>query len=319
MRIKFLIIIVLLLVFSCGEDSKVKTEIESIDLEVEIERFDQLFANATVDNLSSLKAAYPFMFSEKYPDSIWVNRIQDTLQQQLSEAVSQTFSDDIALENDVTLLFKHLKHYFPEFRKPRVITTTSFVDYRNQIIVTDTIALVSLDTYLGKDHEFYDGIQKYLKQNFTSNQIVVDLASKYAEKFTYKPSSKTLLDEMIYHGKLLYIKDLVIPFKTDAEKIGYSQDQLDWAEANESEIWRYLVERELLFSTDSELPARFINPAPFTKFYLELDAESPGKLGRYIGWQIVKAYMNTSDYTLKQMLNKNAEVIFNNSKFKPRK
>ncbi len=113
---------------------------------------------------------------------------------------------------------------------------------------------------------------------------------------------------------------MVIPFKTDAEKIGYTQDQLDWAAANETEIWRYFVEKELLFSTDSKLPNRFINPAPFSKFYLEeIDTESPGQIGRYMGWQIVRAYMAHNEVSLKDMLQKEPTEIFNNSNFKPKK
>ena len=84
-------------------------------------------------------------------------------------------------------------------------------------------------------------------------------------------------------------------------------------------IWRYFVERELLYDTDPKLLTRFINPAPFSKFDLELDSESPGCLGQYIGWQIVNAYMKNNDVTLQQMLSTKAEDIFKNSKFKPRK
>jgi uncharacterized protein YjaZ len=125
---------------------------------------------------------------------------------------------------------------------------------------------------------------------------------------------------MVSAGKQLYFKDKMIPFKSDAEKIGYTQDQLDWAIANESYIWRYFVDRELLYSTDSKLPGRFINPAPYSKFYLEeIDSESPGRLGQYMGWQIVRAYMNNNNVTIKQLLNANTDDIFNNSKFKPRK
>ena len=124
---------------------------------------------------------------------------------------------------------------------------------------------------------------------------------------------------MIYYGKLHYFKDVMVPFKSDAQKIGYTQDQLDWAESNEGQIWRYFVERELLFSTDSSLPSRFINPSPFSKFYLELDNESPGRLGQYIGWQIVRKYIKDNDVSLMDMMQTEAKQIFDNTKYKPRK
>lgn len=306
--------------FSCKKESRLKNEITNIDIDVTVERFDVLFANASPNDLPELKQSFPFMFSKRYSDSLWIERMHDTLQRQLFNEVDKQFSNFNDIENEVQAFFQHLKYYFPETNVPRVITTTSYVDYRNQVIVTDTIALISLDTYLGSDHYFYDGIQKYLKQNFNQEQIVVDLANEYAKKLIFQAEKRTLLDEMVYNGKQLYFKDKLIPFKRDAQKIGYTQEQLNWAMDNESYIWRYFVERELLYSTDSKLPGRFINNAPFSKFYLEeIDNESPGGLGQYMGWQIVRAYMENNDVTIKQLLTATTEDIFNNSKFKPRK
>jgi len=320
MKKLFVLTTFLIFVISCKDESKLEAEIATINLDISVERFDQLFDRATPFNLPKLKQDYPFMFSERFPDSLWITRINDTLQQQLRQEVNNEFSNFDAIESEVQSFYQHLKYYFSETRIPRIITTTSDVDYRNKIIVTDTIVLISLDTYLGNDHVFYEGIQKYLVQNFAKEQIVVDLADAYGKRKVFQSDKKTLLDEMIYNGKLLYFKDKMIPFKSDAQKIGYSQEQLDWALANESYIWRYFVERELLFSTDSKLPGRFINPAPFSKFYLEeIDNESPGKVGQYMGWKIVRAYMENNDVSLSQLLITTAEDIFNNSKFKPRK
>ncbi|MFH6768737.1 gliding motility lipoprotein GldB [Gaetbulibacter aquiaggeris] len=307
-------------ILSCRNDESQEHEIHKIPLELKVERFDQLFGEVNADNLTKLKKDYPFMFSMKYSDSFWLAKTKDTVQIKLLQEVSKVFPDMKEQEGEIKSLFQHIKFYFPEFKSPRVITTTSFVDYRNRIIVTDTITLISVDTYLGSDHEFYQGIQKYIRQDFNKNHIAVDLASEYSKKYIFQGQNKTLLDEMIYFGKQLYFEDKVIPFKTEAERIGYTEAQLDWAMANESYVWRYFVERELLFSTDSKLPGRFINPAPFSKFYLEeIDSQSPGRLGQYMGWQIVRAYMENNDVTLRDMLLASPEEIFNNSKFKPRK
>ena len=124
---------------------------------------------------------------------------------------------------------------------------------------------------------------------------------------------------MIYYGKQLYLKDLLIPFKENNEKIGYSTDQYQWAQDNEFYIWQYFVEKELLYQTDRKLRTRFITPAPFSRFNLELDSESPGRLGQYIGWQIVSSYMENNKTPLLQMLHMEATTIFNNAKFKPKK
>jgi uncharacterized protein YjaZ len=84
-------------------------------------------------------------------------------------------------------------------------------------------------------------------------------------------------------------------------------------------MWRYFIEKELLYSTDPKLGARFINPAPFSKFYLEIDNESPGMLGRYLGWKIVRAYMEKNDTDVQRLMITDAEEIFTNSKYKPKK
>lgn len=320
MKHAILLCAVFLIIISCKKDSELEKNIAKINTDISVERFDRLFAEVAPEDLTNLKQAYPFMFSEKYSDAFWLAKKADTIQIQLFDEVDKTFKNDDEIEAEMESLFNHLKYYFPEFNPPRVITVTNSVDYRDSIIVTDTIALIALDNYLGSDHHFYGSIPKYISAHLKKDQLVVDMADEYAKKYIHQTQKRTLLDEMIYFGKQLYFKDKVIPFKTEAERMGYTPEQLDWAIANESYIWRYFVERELLFSTDSKLPSRFINPAPFTKFYLEdIDADSPGQLGQYIGWQIVRAYMEQNDVSLKEMLIKSTEDIFNNSKFKPRK
>ncbi len=320
MRHLLLFILILSITFSCKNDNNLESKIAEINNNVKVERFDLLVSKTSLEDFSKIKQAYPFMFSENDTDSTWVETKKDTLQLQLFAEVNKTFSDFSIVEQEIESLFNHIQYYFPEFNPPRVITTTNYVRYRDRAIVTDTIDVIALDSYLGGDHEFYANIPRYIRKGLTKEQIVVDLANEYAKKYIYQKPNKTFLDEMIYFGKQLYFKDAVLPFKTEAERIGYSQEELNWAIANESYIWRYFVERELLFSTDTKLLGRFINPAPFSKFYLEeIDTDSPGRLGQYIGWQIVRAYMEQNDVTLKDMLITSTEDIFNNSKFKPRK
>lgn len=313
------LIILFLFAYACKKESKLEQTILKIPVEFDVERFDLAFAKSTPEQLTKLKEAFPFMFSKRIPDSIWVAKLKDTLQNQLNDEVESAFKDFKTTKTEITSLFQHIKYYDKTFKAPRLITYTDYVDYRNKVIVTDTIALLALDTYLGSDHEFYSGIQQFITQNMRPSQIVCDMATEYAERYVYQSKRKTLLDDMIYFGKQLYFKDAVIPFKTDAEKIGYTTDQFQFAVDNESYIWRYFIEKEMLYSTDTSLSTRFIAPAPFSKFYLELDNDSPGRLGQYIGWQIVRAYMQNNDVALMDMLQKDATEIFNNSKFKPKR
>lgn len=317
---RLIVIFLILCSFTaCKKDIKIDKDITKVKIDFTVERFDQIFAESSPSELPALKQTYPFLFSSKFSDSLWIEKMTDTLQIQLSNEVNKSFRDFDKTKSEIILLFQHLKFYFPEFKTPRVITVISNVDYRNKVVVTDSIVLIALDNYMGRDHEFYQSIPQYLVNNFNKDQITPDLASEYAKKYAYQPQKRTLLDEMIYSGKQLYFKDVVLPLKSDSEKMGYTNEQLDWAITNEGEIWSYFIENEILFDTDSELLSRFINPAPFSKFYLNLDKESPGRIGQYMGWQIVKAYMEHNDESLSNMLIKGANEIYEQSKFKPRK
>ncbi|WP_298898071.1 gliding motility lipoprotein GldB [uncultured Psychroserpens sp.] len=311
--------LILISFFSCKNEDALENEISKIETNIVIERFDRAFANTKSDQLETLKKAFPFLFSKRTPDSIWINRMNDTIQKELHQATHATFGDFKEESNDIEALFQHLKYYDKTFSEPKVVTLTNFVKYREKLIVTDTIVLIAIDNYLGSNHEFYSGIPKYLAENMKPSQIVVDLAKAYSEKQIFQSQKRTLLDEMVFFGKQLYFKDKMIPFKTDAEKIGYRSDQLEFAKLNENVIWTEFVEKEMLYNTDSSLSARFIADAPFSKFYLELDSQTPGRLGQYIGWQIVRAYMKNNDVSLQQMLQTDAAEIFNKSNYKPPK
>jgi len=318
-RLLCIVVIISCLTQACNPDNKLEEDISKMDIKLKIERFDREFAVTNASNLQTLKTAYPFMFSSQYHDSVWIAKTTDVFQQQLNVQVAKVHGDLSDKNEEIIGLFQHLKYYFKEFREPRVITFISDVDYRNKTIVTDSIVLVAIDTYLGADNELYDRIYDYIKQNLKPSQIVPDLAEQYARKRIFQSQRKSLLDEMIYSGKILYFKDIMLPSIPDEEKIGYSKADLEWAQINESNIWSHFVEHELLFSTNVKLAERFINPAPFSKFNLDLDAESPGRLGQYIGWQIVRAYAKNNKVSIQDILGIDAEEIFNNSRFKPRK
>jgi gliding motility-associated lipoprotein GldB len=293
--------------------------IEQIDARVEIVRFEKVFANAGIADLPQLKAEYPIFFPERFPDSIWQARLTDSLQQQLESATMAVFPDDEELHDQLLPLFQHLKYYFPGFVEPRVYTTTSDVDYRNKVIYADSLLILSLDTYLGSDHEFYQGIKRYISKNMKPDQIAPDVAEAIVQPSVPPPSGRQFIDYMVYHGKLLYLTELLLPEVPQASLIGYTPEEFQWALDNEEDIWRYFIEKELLYSTDPKLAPRFINPAPFSKFYLEIDNESPGMIGRYMGWQIVRSFARETELPLADLLRLPADRLFKESKYKPRR
>lgn len=307
------------ILWACESKSNVEEAIEQIPVDIEVIRFDKIFGRAAVGDLPNLKAEYPMFFPSQYPDSVWVNRLSDTIQIELNTEVAKVFPSEEKFEEELSSLFQHILYYYPSFEVPKVFTTTSDVDYRTKVIAAKDMLILELDTYLGNDHYFYEGIAKYITKNMNPSMISSDVASVYAKQYIPVPRDRHFLAQMLYFGKELYLKDLWLPDASDAKKIGYTEEELEWAKANEAYIWSYFIEKELLYSVDSKLPNRFINPAPFSKFQLELDNESPGMIGRFIGWQMVRAYMEKNETPLEEMLQMAAEDLFKNSKYKPKK
>lgn len=306
--------------FSCNENDKLIKEVEKIPMDLEIRRFDRELAGTTIATLPDLKNKYPYLFPSQTSDSIWEKKLLDTIQIELLNEVGNVFPTFTDEKGELELLFKHAKYYFPKIRGPKVITVTSDVDYQNRIILTDTLLLIGLDNYLGPGHKFYEGMQKYLVAGFDRQYLTSDVAGAFATKVLNYPTERTFLSKIVYYGKVLYIKEKLLPLTTDAQKLGYSQEQYEWAQANEEPVWRYFIERELLYSTDNDLERRFLDPGPFSRFGLELiDNESPARIGRYVGWQIVRAYMDKNDLTLQQLLHLPAEDIFREANYKPKK
>ncbi|WP_073084855.1 gliding motility lipoprotein GldB [Winogradskyella jejuensis] len=321
MKIKHihLLFVVALLFFSCEDESKVENEISKVEVDFTIERFDKILASTTdKDELESVKEVFPFLLPKEI-DSVWLEQLNSDLQKQIFTEADKNYGDFESHAQGLKHFFQHLKYYDNAVEIPMVITAADYVDYRTKLIFEGNLLIINLVNYLGENHEFYQNIPLYFAENMTPSQIIPDIANKYAMRYAYQNQRKTFLDEMIYHGKLLYFKDIMIPEFSDAEKIGYSEEDIKWATENEAQIWSYFVEKETLFSTDPKLLGRFTVPAPFSKFYLDIDNESPGRLGQYIGWQIVRAYAKRTEKDVISLMRTDSDEIFKDSKYKPKR
>ena len=316
-KITFIIALTLALI-SCDNKSKVEKAVEAIPLKIKVERFDKLFFETPPQDLNKLKKEFPYFFPSGNDDSVWLNKMKNPLWRELYTEVQKKYSNFEPVQKELETLFKHIKYYFPKTKTPKVITVISEMDYNNKVIYADSLVIISLELYLGKDHKFYQ-FPNYLKQNFEQKQILPDVVSSFSIQKIPPVSDNNLLGQMIYFGKQLVLKDLLLPDYSDADKMGYMPEQVKWCQENESYMWRYFIENELLYNNDQKLNNRFINPAPFSKFYLEIDNESPGRVGSWIGWQIVRSFMKNNEVSLEELLKMNAKEIFEKSKYKPKK
>ena len=303
---------------SCDKKSKEEKAVEAIPVEIKVVRFDKLFFETPPQDLGKLKLDFPFFFPKGNDDRVWLEKMQNPLWRELYTEVQKKYANFGAVQKELEVLFKNIKYNFPETKTPKVITVISEMDYNKKVIYTDSLVIISLELYLGKEHKFYQ-FPKYLEQNFEQNQILPDVVSAFSIQKIAPVNDKNLLSQMIYFGKQLYLKDVLLPEYNDADKMGYTPEQIKWCEENESYMWRYFIENEMLYSDDQKLANRFINPAPFSKFYLEIDNESPGRVGAWLGWQIVRSYVKNNEVSVDQVLKTNAKEIFEKSKYKPKK
>ena len=318
---KLIAIVLLILYTQCaGPQPQVSEEILKIPVSLETIRFDLLFDASGPEDLPTLKRTYPYLFPEQFPDSVWIETMSDTLQQQLRKEVKASFPDFEPYETELELFFKHVAFYFPQAPLPeKVLTITSNVDYKNKVILTDSLLVIGLDNYLGPDHKFYEGLPNFVAKELDAAFMTTDVADDFCENAVPRPTDRSFLAQMVHCGKGLYLKDKLMPLAADSVKIKYSAAEMQWARDNENQVWRYFIERELLYSTDKKLEPRFLQPAPFSKFGLVLDNESPGRIGQYIGWQIVRSFMEQNEMEPQELLAIPEEELFKESNYKPRK
>ncbi len=308
-----------MLVYGCSDKSKLTIDVSNIDTNITIKRFEKAFYEAKPSDLSKIKKEFRFLFPHDI-DSIWVKKMQDTDEQELFRETQRVYPNLKVLKVELEDIFKHVKYYYPKFSEPKVITIISNVDFEHRVVYVDSLLFISLDVFLGKENNIYQDYPDYIKQNFTKKQLTVSVAKELAKPIVFKTNNRTFLSRMIQEGKKMYALDAFLPKYSDADKISYTNSQIKWVKENEDMIWSYFIEKELLYNTNVKLSMRFIDEAPFSKFYLDIDNESPGRVGVWLGWQIVRSYMeHNKNASLADLMNTKNEEIFKKSKYKPKK
>lgn len=248
--------------------------------------------------------------------------LDDSSVRTLQEATLERFSEVTFLEVQLTDAFRRAKVAIPDFKVPEVFTYISGGDFEYPVKYVDNNLIIALDMYLGADYPVYSmwGIPKFIIYRMRREQIAVDcmkeIAKSYVDKYEIK--NKTLLDRMIYQGKLLYFTDLTLPNIPDSIKIFYTAPQLGWAEEYQGNVWAFFLEQDLLYSNETRVTQKFMNDGPFTSTFSK---NSPPRIGYFTGWQIVRQCMkNNPEYELSALLEEiNSAKILQMSKYKPAK
>ncbi len=326
----------MLTIFSCKQDKR--PDISKIKVAIKIQRFEQDLYQFRTKSAQEADALLTKKYGIFYQDfiskmvgtpnltgvAVLENLYKGKAYADLNHEVDSVFPKLDQVEEELTETFKYIRYYYPKVKIPRFISFLSGFAY--QIPIGENYMGIGLDMFLGKNSKFYpalvESIPRYQSRRFEPAYIVPRITEEFAKEELFKPNDEdqTLLSQMIYHGKILYFMDQVLHENlSDSVKIGYSGRQLAWCKQFEGNIWGVLLEKDLLYQTDFRKIQEYITDGPFTAGLGDKDESAP-KLGIWIGWQMIKKYMEENPaVTLQQLMaNTDAQQILTKSKYKPK-
>lgn len=334
----FLLLGFSLCITSCSRSNE--PDISNIKLNIKIERFDQSMEQLTAGNVAQvapqLEKKYDWFYADYIQNMLSVGSMADTNYYQnvrtvlgnpeyiaLAKAVKSTYPNLKKHEAELTDAFKRMKYYFPMQKTPRFISFLS--GFSVQTPIGNGYVGIGLDMFLGKDSPFYpalvQSIPQYISRRFTPENITPRVLETYIREELYPEAdaSVSLLDKIVYNGKVLYLMQKALPTVPDSLLIGYTEAQSAWCKTYETDIWAYFIDEKLIFESDYAKIQKFLTDAPFTPGLGENNQSAP-KLGVWVGWQIVKNYMDKHpELEPKDLLAlQDAQKILRNSGYKPK-
>jgi len=311
------------LMTGCSGDP-LDVNVSDIEVDIQFERFEQkMFAAKSPQEMKKINDELLISGGELYEYYVWdmlragdphddsagvylYYFVSDSMMNVIVDDINTTFNDFPQQEEQITNAFKHFKYHFPDKTVPeKIITYNSAFNYG--VVSTDKYIGVGLEMYLGADNPIIQkiGFPQFMKAKMSKDYMLVDICHSWLiSNVMGEDKGETFLTSALYYGKLRYAVDALLPDLEDHFKIRYTQEEYDWALASEYNIWQFLVDMEYIYSSESKVKLRYFEEAPTT-----VDMEgSPGRIGQFIGWQIVKQYMEKNpDVTVEQLLNETNE------------
>lgn len=330
-------LLILLGISGCGNK---EPDVSAIKVELQTQRFEKdFFAIDTLHMDAALKQLhdkYPgflqdFLFNilalPAPPDSNEVvkREVVSFLRsyKPVADSAVQVFKDFTAVTKEIEEGLKHVKYYFPQYKIPqKVITFIGPINSYGNILTTDAIA-IGLQLYMGENYPLYQSeagqqlYPLYISKRFASPYIAAGcIKNIISDMYPDNSAGRPMVEQMIDAGKRLYVLDRMLPKTADTIKTGYTKAQLKGSYSNEAFIWSFFLQNDLLFSNDPAITKDYMTDGPKTAVIGEA---SPGFIGQFVGWQIVKKWMANNDkISLEELMSMNPKKIFEEAKYKPK-
>jgi len=313
-----------------------KPDISNIKIDLKIERFEkdlisvnEANRDSAIHNLTHKYGDFFYFYFNDFrwnmqseADQSWKDSVvaytADSTLRLLYDSVEKRFSDFSPIENKLSTSLRYFRFYFPDVMIPTIITAINSPGH-GAFTYGDSILCIALEDYMSPQFSYYKylDIPNYLLRKFKPEYIVPNcLQVMITKKFPFDPASKKLLDAMVYNGKVMYLKSQFMPDEPDSIATGFRGKDLKWCSDNEKEIWKFFLDKNLLYSQDPIEYMPFVNDGPNSS---GMPPEAPGNVGSWAGWRIVSAYMKThSEISLQQLMDEqDAQKILTDSKYKP--
>lgn len=315
------------LLLSCQKDPcRAVPDVKTKEVSIRIERKEkELFSQSDANEIRKfLKANEPIsvglLHSDQYPDlNILSNRLSglindphlDTLYR---EAISTYDANEDQFVNELETAFRWIKYYYPETEVP--VIQTMVTGLYNDVYITDSLLVLGIDFFIGEEASYRPlDIPQYILRRYSFEYLAPTLMKFYLDPFAETGKENTLLSEMIDYGKLYYFIGKVFPCMDDWRIMGYTPEEMSESKANREIIWANFVENEILYETTEEMKRKFLGERPNV---YEIGEACPGRIGSWVGWEIVKAYADRTGSSLREILaERDHHKIFAESKYKP--
>ena len=238
--------------------------------------------------------------------------------QQLGRETAAAFPDSAALTKELGELFRRVHHYFPDFRVPPTVTYVSgFLN--KDIYVNDSLLVLSLDWFVGPKASKRPDLPQYMLRRYTPAGLLPMLAQNVSSKYNrHELTANTVLDAMVHAGKALYFASQMLPCAPDSLLMGYTGRELAGLEDNEARVWGHFLEKNLLYATTPFLLQKYVGERPNVP---EIDKTCPGRVGQWVGLQIVRKYVaeHPEVSLARLMAEKDAQRMLNESHYRPKR
>jgi hypothetical protein len=230
--------------------------------------------------------------------------VNDRYFKRVEKRIEEKFQDKNKYKKTILEGFKRLKFHLPNANFPQNIVFLNSQFSSNAFCSEHEIG-IGLERYLGKNtdviQELPDPIFQWIKDGMDAQYLERDAFTAWIMTHLVSEVQGNTAEQMIRWGKILYLTEAAMPDAPKAKIMRYSEQDFQWAVQNEASFWEFLVKQKMLFSLNERDQANLLNEGPFT---VGLPQKGPDRLGQFLGWQMIHAYMaENPDTKLEDLVN----------------